>query len=207
LWGVVVAVLVTVVLSSATTAIKWLAIVGGVTAFAPAVQAIRGSWPFRGDPVPGPPVEVHPVEGSGENLFRRVRSAARLGDLDRYEVRVHFQLWTRAAVQVRNVQLSYDAEGIGDRPTIAVDRDDRQVEQLDGSFNMIAPRAAQAGSLIDVRVLQPFDCTYAAAERADYHDVTVTLLVGTPTGAKTLTMTGRLAPGGELHDPRLEVRP
>lgn len=143
--------------------------------------------------------DVRPVQSQGENIFHIYERGEPLG-LDHFFVKVHFNLWTKHALNLINIDLAYDLpEAMPGPQKIAIDSP--YYEPLDGSYRMTRRKPIAAGSVIDIFVSRDFVCNHERADYADYGRVTVKLEVSSPAwaGIRTLVITGKLEPGGRFE--------
>jgi hypothetical protein len=137
--------------------------------------------------------DLKPIQESGVNIYYHNEN------LDEFFVKVHFNLWTRYAIEIINIDLSYPAGGVGHRPKISIDQLGNTFEEVDSAYRMVQRRRVEAGSITNIFVSQTF-----LGWSRDYSIVTVAIELASQAwnGIKTLRAKGNLRPGGrwEVQD-------
>lgn len=142
--------------------------------------------------------DIRPIQSMGENIFFIVKKGEP-GGFDEFFVKVHFNLWTKYALEIINVDLTYDWQTAMPGPQkISVDRLGNVYEDTDGSYRMTKRRKIDAGRVANIFLSRTFHCNYAGM--ADYRRVRIDLEVTSSAwdGIKVLTVKGKLNPGGRL---------
>lgn len=145
---------------------------------------------------------VYPIQSRGENIFH-IDKKGEPGGLDEFFVKVHFNLWTKYAIDIVNINLSYNLPTAMPGPQkISIDgpQDVDVYERLDSSYRMTKRRRIEERSVSNIFVSRRFICNYAVADHADYGIVTIDCEVTSSAweGIKLLTIKGKLNPGGEF---------
>lgn len=143
--------------------------------------------------------KVYPIQSSGENIFYIDRRGEPRG-FDEFFVKVHLNLWTKYDLEIVNIDLSYDAEGIPGPQKISFDQVANVYEEIDQSYRMTRHRQIRGGSISGIFISRTFKCNYGQADYADYGVVTLHFEFASPTwdGIKILIIKGKLEPGGKL---------
>lgn len=144
---------------------------------------------------------IRPIQSRGENIFM-IDKKGELGGLDEFFVKTHFNLWTKYALEIINVEVFYDLPiAMPGQQKISIDRPENIYEETDSSYRMKERRKIGEGGIADIFVSRRFTCNCGAADHADYGTVTIAFEVASPAwkGIKLLTVKGRLNPGGKFN--------
>jgi hypothetical protein len=139
--------------------------------------------------------QISPVQSRGENIYYRSKE----GLPEKFQVCLHFNLWTRFKVHIINVDLQYAAKGATPgRPTVVFDG--KEAEPIDASYRLQRRTTLDANSVLNVSISREFVCRPYMSE--DYGAVTIIFEVYSPKwdGFREIEITGQLAPGGELNN-------
>jgi hypothetical protein len=93
-------------------------------------------------------IQIKPINLQGENISHVTQKGKDPNDLDRFFVKIHFQLWAEDDLQVINIDLQYDIErAMPNEQKIIIDcsqeKSHHEIEKLNNLYRMIDTRLYQ----------------------------------------------------------------
>jgi hypothetical protein len=144
--------------------------------------------------------QIEPIQSSGENfyhLFPRMK-----GDLtEKFSVCVHFNFWTKHAVQMINVDLQYGTNSFPGRQTIILNGTQ---EALDESHRLRRHTEINAGAVLNVEIEREFESNFSDSQDYDALRLDFEIASLEWSGIRHLHATAKLAPGGKLENLKLK---
>jgi hypothetical protein len=146
---------------------------------------------------------VQPYQQSGENIAQR-DDARSTSERAEFFVEVHFNLWSRHQLDIHNIDMRYEVKGASPgRQTIVFDNGEE--EQMDANYHMKFPRKVPQSHVINIWLSRRFQCHPSWLDYYSKVMILFELASSDWEGLKTVSINGKLAPGGKLQELEVQV--